>query len=204
MGGLAERMISDARDGLFDDDHEKFAAVFAAEEEMDRKQSALDHEAVLTVIREQPVARDVRLTFALTRAAHNLERIGDCAVNVCQSAPFILEQHIDPPRQLRELFDLVKQAVTDALEALIGRDVDLAQRTVAADERINALRDEILQAALLEIDRDPVTASGSMSLVLVSRSLERIGDHATNIAEETIYTIRGDDVRHAGESDDTL
>ncbi|MEM8873624.1 MAG: phosphate signaling complex protein PhoU [Planctomycetota bacterium] len=202
MGGLAERMIGNARDALLDRDEGKRATVFAAEEDMDRLQSCVDHEAVLTIIKQQPVASDVRLTFALSRAASNLERVGDCTVNICQAVPFIFEQDVRPPAEMRDLFDLVKQAVTDALEALISRDVALAQRVVASDETINERRDGIFRELLRQIMADPSTASSSMSLVLVSRNLERIGDHATNIAEDVIYMVRGDDVRHAGEQND--
>lgn len=198
MGGLAERMIGDAAAGLLDANEEAIARVFAVEAELDALHTALDREAVTTVVKQQPVASDVRLIFAVSRAANDLERVGDCAVNICQSAGFVHDGDVAPPAALRELFELVRHAVGDALAALISRDVEQARAVVAADQRINALRDSLFRDLLREMIRDPITAGAQLSLVLVSRNLERIGDHATNLAEDVIYMVRGEDVRHGG------
>ena len=200
MGGLAERMIGRAVDGLFDADDAALADVLAMERQANQLQLDIDELAVKVVVHQQPVARDVRSVFVASRCATDVERIADQAVNISQSARFV---HADPdaaepPERLREMADLARALVGDALMALITRDVAMAESVLQREPQVDAFRDAIFRELLKTMITDPLASRTAMSLVLISRNLERVGDHATNVAEEVIYLVRGRDIRHGG------
>jgi phosphate transport system protein len=193
MGGRAERMIAAAAAAVLDGDEPAVAEVRRLEAQVNKLQMDIDAAAVRTVVSQQPVASDVRLVFAATRAAADVERVGDCCCNVAASA-----EHLDgdPAGPMAELFTAVRGQVGDALAALIGRDVTLAEKVLAGDKHVNRLRDEVFTAALHEMQTLPAAADSGLAAVLISRNLERIGDHAASIAEDVVYIVRGTDIRH--------
>ena len=198
MGGRAEAMIAAAAAAVLDADAPAAARVAELEREVNALQMKIDKQAVDTVVSQQPVAADVRLVFAATRAAADVERVGDCCCNVAESARFLAADEADPPGPLSEMFTAVRGQVADALASLIGRDVELAGRVLAGDVAVNRLRDKVFGEALSRMVTLPADAGRGMSAVLISRNLERIGDHAASIAEDVIYIVRGQDVRHGG------
>ena len=173
------------------------AEVYAKEQEVNALQVEVDDRAVKLTALQQPVARDARFLFMASRIGGELERVADQAINICQNAHFVLEA---PP--LRALVDLpvmadaAQRMVRDSLTAMINRDVALAAKVVEEDERVDAFRDQIFRTLLTYMMADPGTIQRAMSLILIARNIERIGDHATNVGEEVIYWIQGRDVRH--------
>ena len=162
MGGLAERMIGRAVDGLFDGDETAIDDVAALEREVNRLQLDIDEQAVRVTVHQQPVARDVRLVFVASRCATDVERIADQAVNISQSAGYV---HADsdalaPPERLREMADLARELVGDALMALVTRDVSLAESVLEREPRVDALRDADLPRAAAGDDRRPARRRG--------------------------------------------
>jgi phosphate transport system protein len=205
MGRLAESMIQIAMRTLIERKESFCSEVHRKEREVNELQIEIDDRAVTLTALQQPVATDVRFLFMASRIATELERIGDQAVNICENSHHVLKA---PP--LKPLVDLpfmgeaAESMVRDALEALVQRDCALANRVLEEEERVDALRDQIFRVLLAYMMADPGTIERALALILISRSLERVGDHATNIAEEVIYLVEGREVRHSHEDKNRL
>lgn len=197
MGTMAESMIASATSGLMSRAEAALATVFAKEQEVNALQVEIDDRAVKLTVLQQPVARDARFLFMASRIGGELERIGDQAINICQNL-----RHVHQAPALRPLVDLpimaeiAQKMVRDSLSAMIQRDVSLANAVLEEEKKVDAFRDQIFRTLLTYMMADPGTIQRALSLILISRNLERVGDHATNIAEEVIYWIQGRDVRH--------
>ncbi len=198
MGGYVESMLQSAVRVLMERDESLAADVYAKEELVNGLQNVIDDGCVNITARQQPVAGDARFVFVASRAATDVERVGDQAINILENAKYVWQQGTDVeiPATIGTLATLVQKMIADALAALVMRDVDLAEKVFADEERADLLRDTIFRQLLKQMITDPLAAQQSMSLILVSRNLERIGDHATNIAEEVIYLVRGHEIRH--------
>ena len=198
MGNLAEEMIRLAVRSLVVRDESLQERVFAAEQEVNALQVKVDETAVRLTILQQPVARDARFLFMASRIGGELERVADHAINISLSARHVIEA--PPLRPLVELpimADVAQKMVRDSLSAMINRDVSMAQAVLEDEKKVDAFRNQIFQTLLEWMKQDSTTVDRAMSLILIARNLERIGDHATNIAEEIIYWIQGRDVRHS-------
>jgi phosphate transport system protein len=151
----------------------------------------------------QPMAADLRTIVAALKINTDLERVGDLAVNIAEAARRYrmhspVKKLIDIPR----MATIAQTMLRDALDAFVRRDVDLAQHVLNEDDRLDSLKTQIFRELLTYMLQDPTTIEPALDLILVSRHLERIGDHATNIAEDVIFIVSARDVRHhhAGES----
>jgi len=197
MGGTTEAMIELAVRSLFDRDESFAAEVREKERQVNALEMDVDNRVVGLIVHHQPVARDARFATTAIRVATDLERIGDQAMNVIRNTRYVLQQPpCEPPPQLREMAVLSRKMVADGLAALSTRDCALAEQVLEDEKQADKLRDETFRSLLSSMITDPLTAQRSLSLVLISRNLERVADHATNIAEEVIYLVRGHDVRH--------
>ena len=197
MGTITESMIQSAVSGLVKRNDALFADVFNREKEVNRLQVEVDDRAVKLTALQQPMAQDVRFLFMASRIGGELERIADQAINICQNSRHVLDA--PPMRPLVELpimADLAQKMVRDSLSAMIHRDVALAAIVLEEEKKVDAFRNQIFSTLLDWMKRDTTTIDQSLSLILIARNLERIGDHATNVAEEVIYWIQGRDVRH--------
>jgi phosphate transport system protein len=197
MGGLAETMIALALKGLVRRDPSPFEEVARMEREVNDLQIEIDERAVQLTALQQPVGSDVRFLFMAARITSELERIADQAINICQSA-----QHLHKQPPLKPFVDIpimaeaAQKMVRESLEALVRKDVSIAEQVLREEEKVDAFRDQIFRELLTYMMADPGTIPRALSLILISRNLERVGDHATNIAEEVIYWIQGRDIRH--------
>ncbi len=197
MGGIAESMISLALRTLVERSERHGEEVARREEQVNDLQIEIDNTAVRLTALQQPVGADVRFLFMAARITSELERIGDQAVNICQSAHHLLQAPpLKPFVDIPIMADIAQKMVRESLEALVKKDVDLAQKVLEQDDALDAFRDQIFRELLTYMMADPATIPRALSLILISRNLERVGDHATNIAEEVIYWIQGRDVRH--------
>ena len=199
MGSTTESMIQIATRALVERNESLTAQVFEKEKEVNLIQIEVDEMAVRLTALQQPVGEDVRFLFMASRIASELERIGDQAVNICQNVHYVLQA---PP--LKPLVDtpimaeLAQKMVRDSLTAMVHRDCAMADKVMEEEETVDAFRDQIFRTLLTYMMADPGTIQRALSLILISRNLERIGDHATNVAEEVIYWVQGRDVRHSG------
>jgi phosphate transport system protein len=166
-------------------------------------QIEVDDRAVKLTALHQPVGADLRFLFMVSRITTELERIADHAINICEASHALLQAPLLKPLiDLPMMADIAEGMVRESLDALVRRDVTLAKRILDEEEpKVDALRDQIFRELLTYMMADPGTIQRALALVLISRHLERVGDHATNIAEEVIYLAQGRDVRHQHSAD---
>jgi len=199
MGSLAEGMIRTAVRSLMERDESLASEVYAREEEVNGLQVEVDDRAVRLTALQQPVAQDARFLFMASRIGGELERIGDQAINICQNTHYVLDgPPIKPLVDLTIMCEVVQRMVRDSVTAMVNRDPGMAEVVLEEEEKVDAFRDQVFRVLLTHMMSDPRTIQQGLSLILIGRNLERIGDHATNIAEEVIYWIHGRDVRHRG------
>jgi len=198
MGSVVESMIQRAVAALVARDESMTEVVFEKEREVNALQVAVDDLAIRLTVLQQPVARDARFLFMASRIGGELERIGDQAINICQNLRYVLEAPpLKPLVDIPIMAEIAQKMVRDSLTGMIQRDVSLANVVLEDEKKVDAFRDQIFRTLLTYMMADPGTIQRALSLILISRNLERVGDHATNIAEEVIYWIQGRDVRHS-------
>ena len=197
MGRTAEAMIHAAVRMLIDRSEASGAEIDAKEREVNALQMEVDDRAVKLTALQQPVAADVRTLFMASRIATELERIADQAVNVRQNARFLLQAPpLKPLVDIPLMAEIAEGMVRDGLGALVRRDCSLAERVLQEEKKVDAFKDQIFRELLTYMMADPATIHRALALILISRNLERVGDHATNIAEEVTYLVKGRDIRH--------
>ncbi len=205
MGRLAESMLQQAMRCLIERNEALCHEVHRKEEEVNSLQIEIDDRAVTLTATHQPVGTDVRFLFVASRLATELERIADQAVNVCQNAHHVLKSApLKPLVDLPVMGEIAEKMVRDSLDALVRRDCSLAARVLEEEMKVDAFRDQIFRVLLTYMMADPGTIERAFALILISRNLERVGDHATNIAEEVIYLVEGREVRHRHESNSRM
>lgn len=197
MGGLVEEMMDRAAQAVSDRNAVLAADVVRRDREVDALELEIDEVCHSVLSRRQPTASDLRLLVAAMKINSDLERIGDSAVNIAHSAEQLLE--LPPTAPAVDLPYLSRRAqamVRDSLDAFVRRDADLARQVCARDDEVDGLYKEIFRELLDAMIADPRMVSQALHLLLVARNLERIADHATNIAEDVIFMVSALDVRH--------
>jgi phosphate transport system protein len=202
MGSLAETMIVKSVKALVDRNETLVQEVFAHEEEMDQRCIENDQRCFTLLALRQPMARDLRFIAAAIKINSDLERIGDLAVNIAHATTFIISQPLLKPLiDIPRMAQLCQEMVKKSLDAFVARDAELAMIVIESDDSIDLLRDQVFRELLTYMMTDPTTIPRALDLILVSRHLERIADHATNIAEDVIYIVRGEDIRERGDKE---
>jgi phosphate transport system protein len=197
MAAVAETMINHAIRELVDRDESLAGQIPQWEQEVNRIQIEIDEMVQTLIATHQPVAGDLRFLLAATKINSELERIGDLAVNIIQSAPAILRQpELKPLIDIPCMSELAQAMVRDSLHAFVKADVLLAQSVISRDDQADAYKNQIIRELLTYMMADPKAIERAFALILIARHLERIADHATNIAEDVIYVVQGRDVRH--------
>ena len=197
MGGLAERSVHQAVHAVLEGDATLADRVLDEENAINELQIEIDDRVVQLLALHQLMATDLRFVLAVSRINSDLERIGDQAVNIAQSALRILRHpRVKPYVDLPRMSELAEGMVRDALNAVVRGDTDLARTVLTRDDIVDSLRDQIFRELLSYMMGDSSVVFPAFDLILVAKNLERIGDHATNIAEDVIYMVVGRDVRH--------
>lgn len=197
MATIAETMIDLSIRSLVDRDLSLLEKINAFEAELNSLQIAVDETAMALMATQQPVAIDLRFIFAATRINSECERIGDLAINIMDNVQTLVEQpELKPLIDIPRMAEIARKMVTDALDAFVKEDPMLAQGVLLTDDQVDNLRDQVMRELLTYMLADPRTIERAMALVFVARHIERIADHATNIAEDVIYMIQAKDVRH--------
>jgi phosphate transport system protein len=202
MGGAAEEQVRVAVQGLVDRDHDLIDKALLGDVPLNTLHIEIDSRCFTLLALYQPMAADLRTIVAAVKINTDLERVGDLAVNIAEAARRYsshppVKKLIDIPR----MASIAQNMLRDALDAFVRRDVDLAQQVLNEDDRLDELKTQIFRELLTYMLQDPSTIEPALDLILVSRHLERIGDHATNIAEDVIFIVSAKDVRHhAGET----
>lgn len=197
MGSLAERAVHQAVHSVLDLDEQLAARVLEEEDALNELQIEVDDRVVQLLALHQLMAMDLRFVLAVSRINNDLERIGDQAVNIAQGAQRVLRHpRVKPYVDLPRMSEIAEDMVRNALNAVVRRDVGLAQKVLASDGKVDHYRDQIFRELLTYMMGDSRVVYPAFELILVAKNLERIGDHATNIAEDVIYIVQGQDVRH--------
>jgi phosphate transport system protein len=198
MGAVVEQMIARANVALVERDEAAIAEVIERDHEVDQMEIEVDEACHSILARMQPTAVDLRFLVAVMKITADLERMGDSAVNIAQAAQQLnqeppLKPYIDLPRMSAMVQDMVRES----LDALVHRDTALAVKVCKDDDNIDGLYKQLFRELLSYMIEDPRTTTRALHLLLVARNLERVADHATNIAEDVIYYVDGRDVRHS-------
>jgi phosphate transport system protein len=197
MGGLAEERVRAAVHGLVTRDSAVIDKVMSSDEPINQLHIEIDNRCFTLLALYQPMATDLRSIVAAVKINADLERVGDLAVNIAEAArryashPAV-KQLIDIP----QMGDIAQAMLRDALDSYVRRDTRLAQQVLNEDDRLDGLKTQVFRELLTVMLNDPATVEPAIDLILVSRHLERIGDHATNIAEDVIFMVSALDVRH--------
>ena len=197
MGGLAEDRVRAAVDGLVRRDAEAVARVIQGDRPINQLHIEIDSRCFKLLALHQPMAVDLRAIVSAVKINTDLERVGDLAINIAEA---VVRYMRHPP--VKELIDIPRMAsiaqtmLRDALDAYVRRDTALAQSVLDADDGLDSLKTQVFRELLTFMLQDPTTIEPALDLILVSRHLERIGDHATNVAEDVIFLVSARDVRH--------
>ena len=197
MAGIAEQSIAYAVNAYREGDRKQCEMVFETEQKINTAHREIDELALDLLAMQQPMAVDLRFIVAVIKINADLERVGDLAVNIAQRVSEVL--HLPPaelPADVPLMADIASQMVRQALDAFVRGDADLAQNVLVMDNEVDRMKREIEQAMLVKMHDAPDLTRQALDVLLIARNLERIGDHATNIAEDVIFWVRGDDVRH--------
>ena len=197
MAGLTERSLERAMKGLFNRDDNLCANAIADDEEIDQLEIQIDRDGVAILLRFQPVASDLRRVVAAMKLSSNLERMADQATTIARRARK-LNQHPPLPEVdlIRPMYEHAMSMLRDSVDAFVREDVDLGRAVVARDETLDELNRSASRKLIERMAQDPDQLRGYLNLIFVSRCLERVGDHATNIAEEAVYAAAAEDIRH--------
>lgn len=199
LGGLAESQLHLAIHALLQFDVEVAERVMATEDSLNAMEVEIDRELSSIIARRQPTARDLRLLIAISKATANLERVGDEAHKIARIVKSIIESGSArslPSNELRIAADLASGLLRKALDSFARLDTAAAVSILKEDDLIDEEFDGFVRKLVTYMMEDPRTISSSLDLLFVAKAIERIGDHAKNIAEFTIYIVKGADVRH--------
>jgi len=199
MGGLAEERVQSAVQAMVERDRGLIGAVIIGDDAINRLHVEIDDRCIKLLALRQPMAVDLRTVVAAFKINSDLERIGDLAVNVAEAAErYITHSPVKPLIDLPRMAEMAERMLREALQAFVVNDADAAKKVLAQDDGLDALKNQIVRELLTYMLGDPRTIEPGIDLILVSRHLERIGDHATNIAEDVIFIVEARDVRHHG------
>ncbi|HVE41818.1 MAG TPA: phosphate signaling complex protein PhoU [Planctomycetota bacterium] len=197
MGTAAESMIERAVKSLLERDASRLADIFKTEQEVNGLHIEVDERVINLIALHHPVATDLRMAVMCSKIAGELERIGDQAVNICQNTTELLRYPpLKPLIDIPLMAEIARRMLRESLDAFVRQDAVLAQKVLNTDDEVDAFKNQIFRELLTYMMSDPGTIPRALALILISRNLERVGDHATNVAEEVIYSAQGRDVRH--------
>lgn len=201
MSAEAEANLGLALDALLERDAAKAEQAVAGDRVIDRMEVELEDDCISLIATQQPMGRDLRMLLAALKIANDLERVGDHAANIAESAKRLTTvAPITPKPELLEMARLAREMLADALEAFVRGDSAAARDVCRRDDQVDALHDSMFRILLTHMMEDPHRIGASMELFLVSRNLERVADLATNIGEDVVYLVEGKSIKHRAEA----
>ena len=198
MSARAEELIDLAVESLLTRDKEKADAVIGGDRELDMMELECENLAVSLLALQQPMGRDLRFIISAIKITSDLERVGDHAVNIAQSALRLIALHVEitPTPEIEDMARRARSMLADALDAFIRADGALGREVCKADDAVDALHDSVFRILLTHMMADARTINPSLELLLVSRNLERVADLATNIGEDAVFLAEGKQIKH--------
>ena len=197
MGGLCERMIQASVKALLEYDLGHAGEVMRWEDQVNHLHVNIDERCMRILALQGPVASDLRAIIAALKINNDLERIGDQACNITQNTIDLLKApDAKLPQDLPRMTEIAMAMVREALDAYVKRDSEIAENVLLMEERVDALKDDIFNEQLAEMSKNRANVSRGLDMILIARNLEKIGHHATNIAEDVIFMVKAKDIRH--------
>jgi phosphate transport system protein len=197
LGSLVETMVEQAVSSLVDRDSRLADEVIASDRKVDILDLEIEEDCLRLLALHQPAAKDLRFITTAMKITTDLERMADQAVNICQRAIELNEEpQLKPYIDIPIMSQLSQKMMREALDAFVRRDAALARQVIPEDNKVDALKDQIFRELLTFMMEDPRTIPRATRLLLVSRHLERVADHATNIAEMVVFLVEGKNIRH--------
>ncbi len=199
MGGLAEQAIDRATEAYRTRDPKFCHMVLTGESAINDAEREIDELALDLLAMQQPMAIDLRFILAVVKINADLERVGDQAVNIAQRVlDLISDTEVDLPVDIPRMAESVSTMVQRALESFLDGKAEIAETVLQMDSIVDRMKDEAFVVLVQKMNSEPRLTRAALNVLLISRNLERIADHATNIAEDVIFWVRGADVRHGG------
>jgi len=199
MASLTERSLDNALRGLLQRDDDLCATLIADDEEIDQLEKQVDKDGIELLLRFQPVASDLRRVVSAMKLCSNLERMADQAVNIARKARKLNRHPALPETELiAPMRDHAMKMFKDSVDAYMREDVELARGLKARDRALDELNGDASRRFIERMAQDPEQLRGYLNLMFIARHLERVGDHATNIAEDAVYAAAAEDIRHQG------
>ena len=199
MGGLAEQMTRRVIHALVQRDAGILAEVREMEGQVNQLHVEIDEACLELIALRQPAAADLRFITAAMKIIVDMERIGDQAINIVERAESLLAvPPLKPLIDIPRMADIAQEMLKASLDSYVNGDDNLAYQTILRDDEVDQLKDQVFRELLTFMMSDPTTIPRAMDLILVSRHIERIADHATNICEDVIFMVKGKDIRHQG------
>lgn len=197
MSGLTERNLQQAMKGLLERNDNLCANAIADDEEIDQLEKQIDKDGVDILLRFQPVASDLRRVVTAMKLSSNLERMADQATSIGRRARK-LNRHPQLPEveMIKPMYEQAMSMFKDSVDAFVREDVDLGRAVVNRDEKLDDMNGNVSRKLIERMAQDPDQLRGYLNLIFIARALERVGDHATNIAEEAVYAAAAEDIRH--------
>ncbi len=200
MSGEAEAAVQVAIEALLERDADKARQVIAGDSVIDAMEVEIEEKCLNLLALQQPMAKDLRLLVSAIKISNDLERVGDHAVNIAQSAERIMQSRpITPEPEIVEMARVAREMLSDVLEAFVRGDSASAREVCLRDDKVDALNRSVFRILLTHMMEDPHSIGAAMGLLLVSRNLERIGDLATNIGEDVVFLVEGKSIKHHAE-----
>jgi phosphate transport system protein len=201
MGALVEERVRQAVQALMERRPELAEEVIAGDQEVNDLQIEIDDRCVKLLALQQPAASDLRLITSALKINDDLERIGDQAVNIAENVIKVLPQPpLKPLIDIPRMAEIAQSMTRDALDSFVRKDAEMARGVLKRDDEVDQLKDQVFRELLTYMMADPGTIQRALALILISRNIERIADHATNIAEDVIFLVEAKDVRHHHEA----
>lgn len=197
MAGYVEQAIDRAIQVLQQRNFSKIAEVLELEAKVNQAHIDVDSACLGILARLSPVAADLRVILAITKINTDLERMGDQAVNLSHNSEHYLKQPaLEDAQKVPQMAALVRSMVREALDAFVNSDTDLARKVLKEDDAVDEFKNRMMTILTGKMKTEPQHIEGALNLILIARNLERLADHATNIAEDVIFASTGEDVRH--------
>ena len=200
MSAEAQTALAASVEALLQRDSTKAAQVISGDHRIDAFELEIEELVVKLLATQQPMARDLRLLMAAMKIANDLERVGDHAVNIAQSAErLVASPPIVPEPEIVEMARLARRMLADSLDAFVRADGQAGRALCRRDDQVDSLHDSVFRILLTHMMETPHIISAAMELFLVSRNLERVADLATNIAEDVVFMVEGKTIKHHAE-----
>lgn len=198
MGGMAESAIEAAAESYLQRDSKLCQLVFEREDSINAAERTIDELALDLLAMQQPMAVDLRFIVAVLKINSDIERVGDQAVNIVQRTMSLLTEPevADIPVDIGRMTAIVLTMLRRALESFLSAKAEVAQAVLEMDNIVDRMKDEAFVVLVQRMKQDPSRAQAYLDVLLITRNLERVADHATNISEDVIFWVRGADVRH--------